>query len=157
MKAAARRVQEALAALGIDREVIELSVSARTSREAAAALGVNVAQIAKSLLFMADGSPVLVIASGANRVNELKLERLAGGAIRKADADTVKRVTGFSIGGVPPVGHAAPLATFIDRDLLQYEVIYPAAGLPECVFPISPAELLRATGGTVADLKVEPA
>lgn len=156
MKPAARRLQEALAALGIDRKVIQLSVSAKTSREAAEALGVSVAQIAKSLVFTANGSPVLVIASGANRVDELKLERLAGGKIRKADPDTVKQTTGFTIGGVPPFGHTAPLPTFVDRDLLQCEVIYPAAGVPECVFPISPEELLRATGGTVADLRLEP-
>ncbi|MBI4561737.1 MAG: YbaK/EbsC family protein [Candidatus Rokubacteria bacterium] len=149
-------MQEALAALGIDREVIQLSVSAKTSREAAEALGVSVAQIAKSLVFTANGSPVLVIASGANRVDELKLEGLAGGKIRKADPDTVKQATGFTIGGVPPFGHTAPLPTFVDRDLLQYEVIYPAAGVPECVFPVSPEELLRATGGTVADLRLEP-
>ena len=148
-------MQEALAALGIDRKVIQLSVSAKTSRQAAEALGVSVAQIAKSLVFTANGSPVLVIASGGNRVDELKLERLAGGKIRKADPDTVKRTTGFTIGGVPPFGHTTPLPTFVDRDLLQYEVIYPAAGVPECVFPVSPGELLRATGGTVADLRLE--
>lgn len=142
--------------LGINRKLIELPVSARTSHEAAAALGVNVAQIAKSLVFTSNGSPLLVIASGANRVDERKLEKLAGGKIRKADPETVKRATGFTIGGVPPLGHAAQLQTFIDRDLLQYEVIYPAGGLPECVFPISPGELLRATGGIVADLKEEP-
>ena len=155
MKPAAQRVQQALDALGIPRKVIELSVSARTSREAAAALGVSAAQIAKSLVFTANGSPVLVIASGANRVDELKLARLAGGKIRKADPETVKQATGFAIGGVPPLGHPAPLPTFIDRDLLRYEVIYPAGGVPECVFPISPDELLRATGGTLADLRVE--
>jgi len=155
VKPAAQRVQQALDALGIPRKVIELSVSARTSREAAAALGVSAAQIAKSLVFTANGSPVLVIASGANRVDELKLARLAGGKIRKADPETVKQATGFAIGGVPPLGHPAPLPTFIDRDLLRYEVIYPAGGVPECVFPISPDELLRATGGTLADLRVE--
>lgn len=156
MKPAVRRVQEALAALGIDRKLIELSVSAKTSQQAAAALGVSVAQIAKSLVFTSNGSPVLVIASGANRVDERKLERLAGGQIRKADPETVKQATGFTIGGVPPLGHTAPLPTFVDRDLLQHELVYPAGGVPECLFPISPEELLRATGGTVADLKEEP-
>jgi prolyl-tRNA editing enzyme YbaK/EbsC (Cys-tRNA(Pro) deacylase) len=155
MKPQASRVQAALDALGIDRKLIELQVSARTSPEAAAALGVGVAQIAKSLVFTANGSPLLVIASGANRVDERKLERLAGGKIRKADPETVRRATGFSVGGVPPLGHTSPLPTFIDRDLLQHEVIYPAGGVPECVFPIAPGELLKATGGTVADLKAE--
>jgi len=148
-------VQEALDDLGINRKLVELSVSARTSQQAAAALGVSVAQIAKSLVFTANGRPVLVIASGANRVDERKLERLVGGKIRKADPETVKQATGFTIGGVPPVGHAAPLPTFIDRDLLQYELIYPAGGVPECVFPISPEEMVLATGGTVTNLKEE--
>jgi prolyl-tRNA editing enzyme YbaK/EbsC (Cys-tRNA(Pro) deacylase) len=156
VKPAGQRVQEALDALGINRKLIELPVSARTSQQAAAALGVSVAQIAKSLVFTASGSPVLVIASGANRVDERKLERLVGGKIRKAAPETVKQATGFTIGGVPPLGHTAPLPTFIDRDLLQHAVVYPAGGVPECVFPISPEELVRATGGTIADLREEP-
>ncbi len=155
MKPAALKVQEALAALGIARTLIELPVRARTSREAAAALGVNVAQIAKSLVFTSNGNPVLAIASGANRVDEQKLERLTGGKIRKADAETVRQATGFAIGGVPPLAHAISLPTYIDRDLLTHELIYPAGGLPECVFPISPQELLRATGGRVVDIRQE--
>ena len=143
-------------ALGIDRSLIELPVRAKTSREAATALGVNLAQIAKSLVFTSNGIPVLVIASGANRVDERKLEQLTGGRIRKADAETVKQATGFAIGGVPPLAHATSLPTYIDRSLLQHEVIYPAGGVPECVFPLSPEELLRATGGQVADIKQEP-
>jgi prolyl-tRNA editing enzyme YbaK/EbsC (Cys-tRNA(Pro) deacylase) len=97
--------------------------------------------------------PVLVIASGANRVDEEKLTILAGGPARRADADTVKRATGFTIGGVAPIAHEMPLEIFIDEDLLRLELIYAAAGVPECVFPLSPAELVRATGGRVADLK----
>ncbi len=155
MKPAARKVQEALTALGIDRRLVELPVSARTSREAAAALGVDVAQIAKSLIFTSNSAPILVIASGAHRVDERKLERLTGGTVRKADPDTVRHATGFTIGGVPPLGHATLLRTYVDRTLLQHEVIYPAGGVPECVFPISPDELVRATGGTVADVKQE--
>lgn len=155
MKPAAQRVQEVLDALGIDRKLIELSVSAKTSQQAAEALGVDVAQIAKSLVFTANGSPVLVIASGANRVDERKLERLAGGKVRKADPETVKQATGFTIGGVAPVGLATPLPIYIDQDLFQHELIYPAGGLPEYLFPISPGELLRATGGTVADVREE--
>ncbi|MBI2154659.1 MAG: YbaK/EbsC family protein [Candidatus Rokubacteria bacterium] len=155
MKPAALKVQEALVALGIARTLIELPVSARTSREAARALGVDVARIAKSLVFTSNSTPLLAIASGANRVDERKLERLTGGKIRKADAETVKQATGFAIGGVPPLAHATPLPTYIDRDLLQHEVIYPAGGVPECVFPISPQELLRATGGQVVDIRQE--
>ena len=153
MKPAALKVQEALVALGIARTLIVLPVSAKTSREAAAALGVNVAQIAKSLVFTSNGNPVLVIASGANRVDEQKLERLTGGKIRKADAETVKQATGFAIGGVPPLAHATSLPTYVDRSLLQYEVVYPAGGVPKCVFSIPPQELLRATGGQVVDIR----
>ncbi|MFQ5897533.1 MAG: YbaK/EbsC family protein [Candidatus Methylomirabilia bacterium] len=156
MKAASRRVQEALVALGIDRELIELSVSAKTSQQAAAAVGVSVAQIAKTLVFTANGIPVLVIASGANRVDERKLEKLAGGKIRRADPEIVRQATGFSIGGVPPIAHATPLSTFIDQDLLRHELIYAAGGAPELLFPLSPDELLRATTGSVADLKEDP-
>ena len=153
MKPAALKVQEALLALGIDRTLIELPVSARTAREAADAVGVSVGQIAKSLIFTANGSPILVIASGDNRVDERKLEALAGARIRRADPETVRQATGFSIGGVPPVGHATKLPTYIDRDLLRHPLIYAAGGVPECVFPLSPDELLQATGGQVADIK----
>jgi hypothetical protein len=91
--------------------------------------------------------------TGANRVDEAKLTLLAGGPARRADADTVKRVTGFAIGGVAPIAHEMPLEIFIDEDLLRLELIYAAAGVPECVFPVSPAELVRATRGRVADVK----
>lgn len=153
MKPAAQKVQEALRSLGIDRAPIELGVSAKTARQAAEAVGVGVGQIVKSLIFTANGSPILVIASGDNRVDERKLETLTGGRIRKADPQTVSQATGFSIGGVPPVGHATKLPTYIDRDLLRHPLIYAAGGVPECVFPLSPDELLRATGGQVADIK----
>lgn len=153
MKAAAQKVQAALAALGLDRKVIELDVHARTSRQAAEALGVAVGQIAKSLVFTANGGPVLVIASGANRVDEARLGQLTGARIGRADPETVRQATGYAIGGVPPVGHPGPLPVYIDRDLLQYAMIYAAAGVPECVFPLTPAELVRGTAGIVADLK----
>ncbi len=139
--------------LGIQRDVIELGVDARTSRQAADALGVAVGQIAKSLVFTVNRSPLLVIASGANRVDESKLGELAGGPVRRADPETVKQATGYSIGGVAPLGHPAPLPVYIDGDLLQYDVIYAAAGVPECVFPLTPEELIRGTEGRVADLK----
>ncbi len=153
MKKPAERVQAELVALGLDRRVIELDVHARTSQQAADALGVGVAQIAKSLIFVVNGAPVLVIASGVNRVDEGKLGALSGGRVRRADADTVRQATGYAIGGVPPVAHASKLPVFIDRDLRQYDVIYAAGGVPECVFPLTPDELVRATGGQVADLR----
>ena len=155
VKPAVRKVQSAIRQLGIEREVIELGVDARTSQQAADALGVGVGQIAKSLVFTVNSSPLLVIASGANRVDELKLEKLAGGKVRRADPETVKQATGYAIGGVPPLGHPAPLPVYVDADLLQYELIYAAAGVPECVFPLTPAELVQGTGGRVADVKVE--
>ena len=156
MKAAAQRVQSAIRELGLEREVIELSVTARTSQQAAEAVGVTVGQIAKSLVFTVDRVPVLVIASGANRVDEGKLGDLAGGGVRRADPETVRQATGYAIGGVPPFAHPSALPIYIDRDLLQYDVIYAAAGVPECVFPLSPDELVRATGGRVVDVKVVP-
>jgi prolyl-tRNA editing enzyme YbaK/EbsC (Cys-tRNA(Pro) deacylase) len=163
MKPAAARFQVALDALGLRRSVIELPVEARTSQQAADAVGVGVGQIAKSLVFMVDGAPIMVIASGVNRVDERKLATLAGGKVRRADADTVKKATGYTIGGVPPFGHDTALRLWIDEDLLGHDLIYAAGGVPECIFPLTPEELLKATGGTVADvresksLKGEPA
>jgi prolyl-tRNA editing enzyme YbaK/EbsC (Cys-tRNA(Pro) deacylase) len=153
MKPAAARFQVALDALGLRRSVIELPVEARTSQQAADAVGVGVGQIAKSLVFMVDGAPIMVIASGVNRVDERKLATLAGGKVRRADADTVKKATGYTIGGVPPFGHDTALRLWIDEDLLGHDLIYAAGGVPECIFPLTPEELLRATGGTVADVR----
>jgi prolyl-tRNA editing enzyme YbaK/EbsC (Cys-tRNA(Pro) deacylase) len=155
VKPAAQRVQTAIAERGLDRRVIELAVHARTSQQAADALGVAVGQIAKSLVFTVDGRPLLVVASGANRVDERRLGELAGGRVRRADPETVKRATGYTIGGVPPIGLAGELTVYLDRDLLGYDLVYAAAGLSECVFPIAPDELVRATGGRVVDVKEE--
>jgi prolyl-tRNA editing enzyme YbaK/EbsC (Cys-tRNA(Pro) deacylase) len=152
MRPAAARVQAALDALGLGRTVVDLAAAARTSQQAADALGVEVGQIAKSLVFTVDGRPVLVIASGANRVDEPRLSALAGGRVRRADPETVRRATGYAIGGVPPVAHQTRLPVYVDRDLLRYDLVYAAAGVPECVVPLAPDELLRATGGQVSDL-----
>lgn len=145
----AQRVQDALRSLGFANEVIEFAQTTRTAGEAAAAVGCTVAQIAKSLVFKGRGSgrPLLVIASGANRVNEKAMRDLIGEPIERPDADFVRQQTGFVIGGVPPIGHAAPLAVYIDEDLLQYDVIWAAAGTPNAVFRLAPADLLRMTGG----------
>jgi prolyl-tRNA editing enzyme YbaK/EbsC (Cys-tRNA(Pro) deacylase) len=153
VKPAVEKVQAAITELGLDRRVIELGVHARTSQQAADALGVTVGQIVKSLVFTVDGRPLLVVASGANRVDERRLAELAGGRIRHADPATVKEATGYTIGGVPPIGLASPLAVYVDRDLLAHELVYAAAGLSECVFPIAPPELVRATGGQIVDIK----
>ncbi len=147
----ARAVQQALAAKGVECTVVELPQSTRTAAEAAAAIGCTVAQITKSLVFRGanSGEPVLVIASGTNRVNERKIAEAVGEPIGKADAAFVREHTGFVIGGVPPVGHTKPLRTFIDRDLLQYETIWAAAGTPNAVFRLTPADLLALADGEV--------
>ena len=152
LSASARRVQQALETFGMSLEVVELRESTRTSQEAANALGCGVGQIAKSLVFRGarSGKPILVIASGSNRVNEGKLAELAGEPAAKADADFVREATGFASGGVPPVGHSREIAIYIDKDLLQYGEIWAAAGTPHAVFKLNPAELARITGGTVA-------
>jgi len=147
----ARKVQQALNAIGLQLEVVELPASTRTSQEAAQAIGCQVGQIAKSIVFQAISSqrPVLVIASGPNRVNEKIIEELIGEPIGKADADFVRQRTGFVIGGVPPVAHTEHLQTFIDQDLLQYPEIWAAAGTPHAVFRLTPNDLLQMTTGSV--------
>jgi prolyl-tRNA editing enzyme YbaK/EbsC (Cys-tRNA(Pro) deacylase) len=147
----AMKVQQALQAIGLQLQVVELPDSTRTSLEAAQAIGCQVGQIAKSIVFQALTShrPVLVIASGPNRVNEKIFEELIGEAIGKADADFVRQRTGFVIGGVPPVGHIEHLETFIDQDLMQYAEIWAAAGTPHAVFRLTPDELQRMTSSTV--------
>lgn len=150
------RVRAALAELGVTAEPVEFAESTRTSAEAAAAIGTSVAQIAKSLVFLAGDTPALVIASGVNRVDTGKLARALGAPIRRADAETVRRATGFPIGGVPPVGHTEALRTVIDQDLMRYATIWASAGTPNAVFETTPAELARMTGGLVADVREEP-
>ena len=155
LKPSAQKVQDALHSLGFTNQVIELPASTRTSAEAAAAINCEVAQIAKSLIFQGrtSGKAVLVIASGANRVNEKRIAALAGEKLEKPDADFVREQTGFVIGGVPPLGHSHPLLTYIDEDILQYAQIWAAAGHPNAVFALTPAELVEMTGGAVVAIK----
>jgi prolyl-tRNA editing enzyme YbaK/EbsC (Cys-tRNA(Pro) deacylase) len=127
----------------------EFPAGTRTAQDAAAAIGCDVGQIVKSLVFVRDDEPLLVLCSGANTVDA---ERLG---LAKADADVVRRATGFAIGGVPPYGHPAPLETLIDEDLLGYDEVWAAAGTPRSVFPLTPAQLVARAGGTVA--RVSPA
>ncbi|MGB9669269.1 MAG: YbaK/EbsC family protein [Anaerolineales bacterium] len=147
----ALKVQRALHERGFMMEVIELPTSTRTAMEAAQAVGCDVAQIVKSLIFKAKHSekPILVIASGANRVNEKAIEDLIGEPLGKADADFVRQQTGFVIGGVPPLGHTQPIRTFIDQDLFLFNEIWAAAGTPNAVFKLSPQSLLEMTNGEV--------
>lgn len=154
MKQSVRRVIEALEAAGLDARIHQMNSSTRTAEEAAAAIGTTVPRIVKSLVFLADGSPVLALVSGSN---QLDVHRFGGAlcrTIERADAATVREATGFAIGGVAPVGHPAPLPVYVDRDLLQYDEVWAAAGTPHTVFPIAPNLLVRATSGVVLDLKV---
>jgi prolyl-tRNA editing enzyme YbaK/EbsC (Cys-tRNA(Pro) deacylase) len=153
----ARRVQETLDALGGGHRVIEHRASTRTAEEAAAAVGCAVAEIAKSLIFAGreSGRPVMVIASGANRVDERKVAALVGERIARADPEFVRRKTGFAIGGVPPVGHAEPPVVLIDEGLAALATIWAAAGTPNAVFRLTPGELVTLTGGRVADVRKE--
>ena len=151
LSGSAQRVQDALRSKGFGFEVVELPQSTRSAAEAAQAVGCQVEQIAKSLVFRGteSGRPVLAIASGANQVNERRLAELIGERIGKADADFVRDATGFAIGGVPPVGHAQPVETLIDEDLLRHGEIWAAAGTPNAVFRLTPDDLVKLTGGRV--------
>lgn len=150
------RVKRALAEAGIPASILEFPESTRTAEEAARAVGTSVGQIVKSLLFLADDRPVLVLASGRHRVDVGRVARLAGASrVVKASAETAREVTGFSIGGVPPVGHRTPLPVYVDRTLLEYPVVYAAAGTPHAVFAVAPQDLVRVTGGQVGELAEE--
>jgi prolyl-tRNA editing enzyme YbaK/EbsC (Cys-tRNA(Pro) deacylase) len=152
----AMKVQEAARALGLTVEVREMSQSTRTAEEAAAACGVGVGQIVKSLVFTGASTrkPYLLLVSGSNRVNEKKgVAAHLGEVLKRPDANAVRELTGFAVGGIPPFGHATPLPTFFDRDLLQYEVVWAAAGTPLAVFPSDPARLRDAIKATVIDGK----
>jgi Cys-tRNA(Pro) deacylase len=141
------------AILGDAFRVLEFEQSTHSSAEAAAAIGCDVAQIAKSMLFKAaDGSPVLVVASGTNRVDEKKVAALLGQKMNRADAAFVLDRTGFAVGGVPPIGHTTPPVTFLDRDLQTYQEIWAAAGSPNAVFALTPADLAQLTGADFADI-----
>lgn len=154
MPSATARVAAALRAKGIMPEVREFPRSTRTAQDAAEAIGTTVAQIVKSLVFLADGSPVLALISGANRVDVRKLAAAAAAqVVRKADADSVRRLTGFAVGGVPPLGHARPLSVFLDADLMQFDMVYAAAGTPQTIFAIDPRLLRQITDAKVADLR----
>jgi len=147
----AKKVQETIQELGLALEVIELPGSTRTANEAAQAVGCEIGQIVKSLIFIAEESnrPILVLASGQNRVNEKRIEALIGEPLGRATPDFVRERTGFAIGGVPPIGHLEELETFIDEDLLQYLELWAAAGTPHAVFRLSPEELIKMTKGRV--------
>ena len=150
----ARRVQSFLLDKGFSFEVRELPGSTRTAQEAADSIGCDVAQIAKSLVFREKetGRPILVVASGANRVDVAKIERETGLKLGKADGSYVKERVGYAIGGIPPVGHNEPLRTILDADLKKYDAIWAAAGTPFAVFQLRPVDLEPMTGGSWLEL-----
>jgi prolyl-tRNA editing enzyme YbaK/EbsC (Cys-tRNA(Pro) deacylase) len=155
MHPSAQKVQDTLAALGYTGQIKELEASTRTAVEAAQAAGCEVGQIVKSLVFKLEpaNQPVLVLVSGTNRVNEKHLGRLLGGTLTRPDADYVHEISGFAIGGVPPIGHKTLLKTYLDEDLLQYDTIWAAAGTPNAVFSIEPQALLKMSGAEVVSVK----
>ena len=140
--------------LGVAVEPQRFPEGTKTAADAAAAIGCEVGQIVKSLIFGVDEAVVLAYVSGANQLDERKLAAAAGGGkCNRVDADTVRTTTGFPIGGVPPFGHATELPVFVDPDLLQYSEVWAAAGTGTDVFALTPADLQRATGAVVTDLK----
>lgn len=152
----AQSVQDALSQKGLAFEVVELLSSTRTASDAATTIGCEVAQIVKSLLFRTEktNQPVLILASGVNRVNEKTIEKLVNEKIVKADADFTREVTGFAIGGVPPVGHRKIINhIFIDEDLLKFNILWAAAGTPNAVFSLHSQDILNLTGGKVVSIK----
>jgi prolyl-tRNA editing enzyme YbaK/EbsC (Cys-tRNA(Pro) deacylase) len=154
----AQRVQDALVELGTQLKVRELPSSTRTASEAAQAVGCALGQIVKSLVFrgVTSGQALLVETSGANRVSEARLAQHLGEPVRMAGAEFVRMQTGFAIGGVPPLAHANAIRTFIDRDLMNYDEIWAAAGTPQALFALTPEQLVDITGGQVIELKAEP-
>jgi prolyl-tRNA editing enzyme YbaK/EbsC (Cys-tRNA(Pro) deacylase) len=151
LPAAAERVQAAARDLGLTIEIRTMAATTRTAEEAATACGCAVGQIFKSLVFQGkdSGKPYLLLVSGSNRVDEAAVAAVLGEAISRPDASFVREATGFAIGGIPPLGHAAGLVPYLDADLLQYETVWAAAGTPNAVFPIDPVRLRDATGAIV--------
>lgn len=152
----AQKVQQWLLAKGSDATIVEHENPGRTAAEAAVLLNCDVAQIAKSIIFKSatTGRSVLVITSGANRVDEKKVAALLGDTLAKADANFVREQTGFAIGGVPPVAHANPGAALMDEDLLRFDRVFPAGGTPHAMVSIDPAALLRLSGASVGNVKL---
>ena len=154
--AAVQRVRRALDAAGLDAEVVELPGAARTAKAAAQFLGCDVAQIANSLVFRGASSnaAILVMSSGARRVDTVKLAGIVGEPILKADAEFVRAATGFAIGGVAPVGHTGEVQAYVEKSLAEHDKLWAAAGHPNTVFPLAYGELLKLTGGLAIDVAI---
>jgi len=151
----AQKIQDALIALGYHLIVLESEIPTRTAQQAADRVGCKLGQITKSLIFKGhtSGKPILVLTSGENRVDEACISQYAGEPIERADPEFVRSMTGFAIGGVPPIAHAQPMDSYIDEDLLQYETIWAAAGTPNSLFELTPAALKTMTGGRIVRVK----
>jgi prolyl-tRNA editing enzyme YbaK/EbsC (Cys-tRNA(Pro) deacylase) len=143
--------------LGLEPEVRRFPEGTKTADDAARAIGCDVAQIVKSLVFTADGRPLLALTSGANRADTARLAELTGSReVRRATPEEARAATGFAVGGTPPFGHPEPVPALCDRALLAHEVVWAAAGTPDSVFPLAPADLLRCAGAEVADFGESP-
>jgi prolyl-tRNA editing enzyme YbaK/EbsC (Cys-tRNA(Pro) deacylase) len=151
----AQKIQNLLDNTGLNLNVVEFPDSTRTAQEAADRVGCEIGQIVKSLIFRGGSSdqPILVLTSGANRVDEKRINQYVGEDIQRADPEFVREVTGFAIGGVPPMGHPRPLKTYVDEDLMGYQTVWAAAGTPKAVFQLKPQDLLSLCGGQVVRVK----
>jgi len=148
-----QRVQAALRELGVEIQVTQLDASTRTAQQAAEAIGTELGSIVKSLVFLADGQPVIILVAGDRRADPDSLKALLGARqVTIANADQVRETTGYAIGGVPPIGHTTPLPVWIDRSLSRFETVHAAAGGPRAIFPIAYSKLVELTKGSVADL-----
>ncbi|MFF1846012.1 YbaK/EbsC family protein [Streptomyces sp. NPDC058217] len=148
------RFADALRELGLDVEIRRFPEATRTAAEAAAAIGCDLSAIVKSLIFEADGAPVLVLMDGSSRVDvELVRRELGAGKVKRAGADLVRETTGYAIGGVPPFGHRTKTRVLADRGLLDHDVVWAAAGTPHTVFPLDPKTVIGHAGGTVVDVR----
>ncbi len=153
MSSAVDRFVDAARTLGLDPRVRRFPQGTKTADDAARAIGCDVAQIVKSLVFMADGDPVLALTSGANRVDTERLAELCGASeVRRATPDEARAATGFAVGGTPPFGFSEPVRTFVDETLLAFVEVWAAAGTPDGVFPLPPAELIRVAEAEIAGL-----
>jgi prolyl-tRNA editing enzyme YbaK/EbsC (Cys-tRNA(Pro) deacylase) len=155
LSSSAQKIQDLLNSLGYDYTVIEHAESTRTAQEAADRAGCELGQIVKSLIFRGktSGKPILVLTSGANRVDEKRISGYAEESIGRADADFVRAVTGFAIGGVPPIGHTKEMETYIDEDFLPYQTIWAAAGTPNAIFELKTEDLQKMTKGKIVQVK----
>jgi prolyl-tRNA editing enzyme YbaK/EbsC (Cys-tRNA(Pro) deacylase) len=155
LSSSAQKIQDILDSLESNYKVIEFSESTRTAQEAADRVSCQLGQIVKSMIFkgQATNKAILVLTSGSNRVDEKKISQYAGETVTRADPDFVRMITGFAIGGVPPVGHAQPLETYLDDDLLQYSKVWAAAGTPKAIFELTSSDLVKITHGRIVRVK----